>query len=121
MEVKIKEIPRRKRYNEGQCSVCTQKKPVKLHHIIPKRYRNDINLPLTEIFWITKGKLKTIRFPVPCDKIMIPVCRECHAKLHPENWKYNMNEMIIDNNLKVKRTIFQKISEVFKICRERKR
>ena len=79
----------------GTCSLCPYVGSMRYHHIIPKRYRIKTNKKATLIWGNDDGTITIAKQSKRIEQLMIPVCSSCHKKLHPENWKYHINEKIV--------------------------
>ena len=79
----------------GNCALCGYCGSVQYHHIIPKRLKVKTDIQTRFIYADEKNHLRYTEHKAKIEQLMIPLCDKCHKRLHPENWKYLINEIQI--------------------------
>lgn len=82
-------------YAPGVCNICGYIGTVTYHHIVPQRF-NSKNPMKGDLYFMKNNKMGIIRTNVPLKNLMIKVCEKCHKRLHPENWMYHLNEILLE-------------------------
>ena len=78
----------------GECAMCNKLGTIQYHHIIPKRFKLKTNIR-AKLIWGSKEGLLFTKHKQRLEQLMIQVCPNCHKELHPENWKFHKNELIL--------------------------
>lgn len=84
----------------GECSLCDWVGTVEYHHLISKKLtvKNKFKTSRAKLYWedVREGDehefLKSCVVRTGVETLMIPVCKECHRKLHPENKPFYLLE-----------------------------
>ena len=81
----------------GNCALCGYCGTVQYHHIIPKRLNIKTDIRTRFIYTDDdSNRLKYTDHKARIERLMIQVCDRCHKKIHPENWRYLMNEIAMN-------------------------